>query len=117
MSPESRVDYANDPKPNCGECGHPREQHGCRSDCVCNGYVRPALDPMSRDPLELAEVRAQRIAGLLEAETPRGWGFGLVMFSYGEAGLITWISSARRDDMAKALRELLTRWEADQPSL
>ena len=45
-------------------------------------------------------------------------GFGLVMFPFGEnvAGTnrVNWISNAKRHDMLEALKELITRWEADE---
>lgn len=55
-------------------------------------------------PLDLKN-RMNEIGGLIGAQLPPGWGFGLFIFTYGEGGTMTWISSARRDDMVKALQE------------
>lgn len=38
---------------------------------------------------------------------PKGWGFGLFLFTFGENGTMTWISNARREDMIQALQEFI----------
>lgn len=43
----------------------------------------------------------------IKAECPPGWGFALLMFTYGEGGSMVWLSSAERQDMLKALQEFL----------
>lgn len=51
---------------------------------------------------------------------PKGWGFTLMIFSYGKTGLIDegpegsmfYISSAQRTDMIKAMKEFIAKEEA-----
>lgn len=53
--------------------------------------------------------------GLVEALTealPEGIGFALLLFHFGEGGNLAWISNAQREDMIRALREQLARFEA-----
>lgn len=61
-------------------------------------------------PEEVAAV-LQDIARLLKAQMPAGYGFALMIFSYGDGGTMNYISSAKRADMVKALRELCERLE------
>lgn len=48
---------------------------------------------------------------------PKGWGFGLILFSYGQSGFASWISDCTREDMMKAMEELLARWKKNEPSI
>lgn len=84
------------------------------------GLLRKALDELiviretgekrrkARGMLESAEVAARRMAELVDAEMPDGWGFVLSLFSFNEAedGYSTYISSLQREGAIKALREL-----------
>lgn len=79
--------------------------------------MREILAPGARPKLEEAEAASRRLARIVDSEVPNGWGFGLLLFSYGDAGHITWISSANREDMARALHELLGRWEKNEPDV
>ena len=45
------------------------------------------------------------IAGTL----PDGWGFALLIFSFGEGGSTFYISNAQRGDMLNAMREFMER--------
>ena len=60
---------------------------------------------IERATLEQAEVEAKRLGRKIGSHMPKGWGFALVMFSFGESGFSTYISNACRTDMIKALRE------------
>lgn len=51
------------------------------------------------------------IADMLRQAVPSGVGFALLVFTLGPGGFMTWASNARRDDMVKALRELIERFE------
>jgi hypothetical protein len=62
------------------------------------------------------EAHARNIARLLDdrlnpTRPPRTHGFALLIFAF-EGPELTWISNAERDDMVKALKELLERFEA-----
>jgi len=67
-----------------------------------------------RAPLERAEVTAKRIGDLLKNAMPKGWGFSLQLFTFGGPGFITYISNAKREDMKKALKELLDKWDREE---
>lgn len=43
---------------------------------------------------------------------PTGWGFTLFMFDYGDMGSLFYLSSAKREDMLKVLREFIKKEEA-----
>jgi hypothetical protein len=63
-------------------------------------------------------VRDEQIESLLRDigrnigdRMPKGWGFTLQIFSYGEGGSNFYISSANRDDMIKMFKEFIKREE------
>lgn len=69
-----------------------------------------------RSPLSDAEKTCGKLGKILGGAIDKslsGWGFALVLFSYGEEGFSTYISSCQRPDMIKAFRELIKRLEAD----
>lgn len=70
-----------------------------------------------RAPLESAENEARRLAAELDSRMPPGWGFGLILYTKGEAGYMTWISSGRREDMKKAMQELIAKWDRESPTV
>lgn len=45
----------------------------------------------------------------LGAEMPEGWGFTLLLFTYGEDGELFYISSAQRQDMLNTMAEFLAK--------
>jgi predicted hydrocarbon binding protein len=40
---------------------------------------------------------------------PKGWGFTLLIYTFGEGGTMTYISNAQREDMLKAMQEFLQK--------
>lgn len=56
--------------------------------------------------------QARGLADAISEALPPDVGFGLFLFSYGEGGFLSWISSCERADVAKSLKKLLERWEA-----
>jgi len=67
---------------------------------------------------ERFEVENGKIQALLrnlgrriKAEMPAGWGFTLMLFSYGEQGNLFYLSSARREDMIHTLKEFIRKQE------
>jgi len=66
-----------------------------------------------RATLLRAEEEARRIGRALKAAMPPGWGFTLLLLSYGEDGFATYLSSCDRADMIAALKELVKKLEAD----
>lgn len=70
--------------------------------------------------LSKLEAKAREIGKLIsraidDAVGPGKAGFALFMFDYGEGGNMTWLSSARREDAIKAMREWLAKVEAEGP--
>ena len=62
------------------------------------------------------EVRNARIESELKGlgktiagKLPDGWGFALLIFSFGDGGSTFYISNAQRDDMVKAMHEFMER--------
>lgn len=52
-----------------------------------------------------AERAAQSTAQVIGAGLPVGYGFALLVFSYGDGGYLTHVSSCEREDLVKLLRE------------
>lgn len=67
-----------------------------------------------RAPLEAAERRAQELGRMLKEGMPEGWGFVLVLASFGEAGYSTYVSNLDRGGAASLMRELAGKIEADR---
>lgn len=70
-----------------------------------------------RATLEEAENAARGIGKVLKHIMPTGWGFTLILTSYGEGGLLTYLSSCRREDMIKCLFELGFKLEGKEKEL
>lgn len=58
-----------------------------------------------------AEVEAmlKDIGKTIHGVMPEGFGFTLLMFSFGEGGSTFYISDAQRDDMLKAMQEFIDK--------
>ena len=69
-----------------------------------------------RATLEEAERKTAEIGRIIGDQMPKGWGFALLVFSFGEDGFMNWISNTRRADMVKALRECADSESAIPPS-
>lgn len=74
--------------------------------------------PDDRASLEEAEITARKLGRLLHSQMPKGWGFVLVLASYGEpSAFMTYLSSVQREDALRMLRELLTKVEEGEPQV
>lgn len=62
------------------------------------------------------EASAREIGQIIGAGLPPGWGFGLMIFRFGESvgKESTWVSNAQRADMVKFLREFADKLELDK---
>ena len=70
------------------------------------------IDPKRlHDIEEQARSLAHVLDEVLQKRLGRRTGFALLMFDF-EGPELTWISNAQREDMLKALRELVARFEA-----
>lgn len=61
------------------------------------------------------EVRRQMqtLAQFFDDALPDGYGFALLVFDLGDGGFMNYISNAERDDMKRALRELVDKMEKE----
>lgn len=73
------------------------------------------MSDLRRATLEEAERKCRDIARRIKAEMPPGWGFTVILNSFGENGLMTYLSSCAREDMIKALREMADKLERREP--
>jgi hypothetical protein len=64
-----------------------------------------------RFEVENDEVKAllRDISRIIKSQMPDGWGFTLLLFSYGAGGDLFYMSSAQRDDMIKLMREFIAK--------
>jgi hypothetical protein len=78
------------------------------------GDVRRQGIPNPSGKLRLAEDLSAAFASYLRKKgtMPEGWGFAIFMFDY-HGPESTWISSAKRVDMVKFLREMADKLELD----
>lgn len=51
----------------------------------------------------------REIGGILGPAMPTGWGFTLMIYTFGEGGTMTYISNAQREDMLAAMQEFLQK--------
>ena len=65
-------------------------------------------------PNEEIEALLKDLGKSLKNRMPEGWGFNLMIFSYGEGGSMFYLSSAQRNDMIKAMREFVDKFESRQ---
>lgn len=70
-----------------------------------------------RATLESAEVKCREIARRLKGVMPEGWGFMLVLSSFGEDGFFTYLSDLQRADAIKLLREAVSKIERNERSV
>ena len=75
------------------------------------------MDKYQRATLEEAEAWARNIGKRLKSELPKGWGFTLLLVSYGENGVMTYLSSCNRQDMIKGLKEITYKLENNEPNI
>ncbi len=68
-----------------------------------------------RATLEEAENQAREIGRTLKGIMPKGWGFTLILSSYGDNGFSTYISSYNREDMILSLHEMVTKLATGAP--
>jgi hypothetical protein len=57
------------------------------------------------------EVLLRDIGKIIGNRLPEGWGFTLLLFSFGEGGDLFYISNAQRDDMIRCMREFIAKQE------
>ena len=70
-----------------------------------------------REPLERAEITAQKLARAIKSQMPKQWGFCLILMSHGADGFMTYLSDSCREDCIKMMKELIEKWEANTPNV
>jgi hypothetical protein len=65
-----------------------------------------------RAPLEEAERAARRLAALIKAEVPEGFGYICWLVSFGAEGVSTYLSTILRADAIRFLEEWIARERA-----
>ncbi len=72
-------------------------------------------DANTREQLESLERTAQMAAQMIgPAFDGSGCGFTLMGYTFGEGGWMTYVSNANRQDMIKAMKEMITKLENDE---
>ncbi len=64
-----------------------------------------------RATLEEAERAAGNLGKELAKEMPKGWGFTILLTSFGENSLLTYISNCDRSDMIESMKEFIHNLE------
>lgn len=72
------------------------------------------INPSANFEIENAEVEAilNDIGDRLAFGMPNGFGFNLLIFSFGEGGSMFYCSNAERPDMIAAMKEFIEKQEA-----
>jgi hypothetical protein len=71
----------------------------------------PVVEPPNYQTDGDAEVRpvAKDIGRLIAGQLPPGWGFTLLLFTFGPGGTMSYISNSDRSDMLLAMKEFINR--------
>ena len=59
---------------------------------------------------EKAEAMLKEIGTLLKRACPPGFGFSLLVFSFGEGGSMFYTSNAQREDMIRSMQEFIEKF-------
>jgi hypothetical protein len=62
---------------------------------------------------EKAEAMLKEVGQILKGMCPDGYGFSLLVFTFGEGGNMFYASNAQRQDMIKAMREFIAKFGAN----
>lgn len=64
--------------------------------------------------MEKVNREVGKLIGEAIKQSGGGYGFALLMFSFGDEPEMTWISNAQRPDMIKALKEFIDKAESGE---
>ena len=62
---------------------------------------------------ESSEKMLNEIGQILRSACPEGYGFSLLVFSFGEGGNMFYTSNAQREDMIRAMQEFIQKFRAN----
>jgi len=88
----------------------------CEAFAAAGGLPIPIPEPIAAPDVnyttpDTAEMRPllQSLGNRIGSALPKGWGFNLLLFTYGEGGSLFYISSAERSDVLAVMREYIKR--------
>lgn len=76
-----------------------------------------ALIPGVREPLEMAENKAGSIGRILAQNMPKGWGFVLLLATYGDGGITTYLSNCERQDIINLMQEMIIKFKSGEKEI
>lgn len=89
-------------------------------DRVQTFFKRREKDPLAPTPFADFEIENTEIQTILNdmgksiaSGLPKGWGFNLLIFSFGEGGSTFYISNAQRADMISTMKEFIEKQETE----
>jgi hypothetical protein len=59
---------------------------------------------------EAVEKMLKEVGEILSEVCPKGYGFSLMIFKFGDGGNMFYTSNARREDMVLALQEFISKY-------
>lgn len=71
---------------------------------------------MANDPMRYEvrnpeiEGKLRRIASNIDSNLPSGYGFTLMIYSFGPGGSMFYASNANREDMIRAMQEFIAKY-------
>lgn len=83
------------------------DYHDSLERCPFHAQGKEAEDYTILDPD--IEKQLREMGRNLKAQMPDGWGFALLMFTYGEGGSLFYLSSGERANMVKVMEEFIAR--------
>lgn len=72
---------------------------------------------MERATLDEAKESLKKIGEEIRGQMPEGWGFVLLYGTYGQGGIMTYLSSVEREDAIKMMLEFVEKQIANTPHL
>jgi hypothetical protein len=88
----------------------------------CENYIRTTIAEKTKaegaggprftnDDMEDIQTVLGDLGRRISGKLPGGWGFNLLLFSFGEGGHLFYISNATSETMVEAMREFIRRQE------
>ncbi len=62
------------------------------------------------------ETKLKGIGEMIGKSLPKGWGFNLMIFSFGKGGSMFYISNGSRNDVIKAMLEFISKQKEGEKS-